>query len=185
MQSLQNLMQQLERSPQWQASAPFRTVLARWPQIVGAAVAQHSQPRKIQRGVLQVSVSSAAWAQTLTFERIRILHKLHQQVPAIAPEIKEMRFTTAQWRTTAAAPLRRTAHQAVEHPSWVRALPPPSPSSSQTVTTVFQHWSQHTRHRLSQQSLCPKCRRPCPDQELKRWSACAICMTHIWHQPPR
>ncbi|MEM0981943.1 MAG: DUF721 domain-containing protein, partial [Cyanobacteria bacterium P01_H01_bin.58] len=98
MQSLQALMRQLEQSAQWQASATLRQILARWPQLVGAAVAQHSQPVKTHRKLLEVSVSSSAWAQTLTFERTKILTKLHQQIPASIYEVQDLRFTTVRWR---------------------------------------------------------------------------------------
>jgi len=97
MQSIQTLMNTLERSPQWQANASVRRVLALWPQLVGEAVAQHSRPTKIQRRVLQVAVSSAAWSQTLTFERSRILQKLHESLPETQSTIADLRFAAGNW----------------------------------------------------------------------------------------
>jgi predicted nucleic acid-binding Zn ribbon protein len=183
MQSLQALMKQLERSPEWQSSAPLRQVLAAWPEVVGAAVAQHSQPLKVQRGVLQVAVSSAAWAQTLTFERIRILQKLHQRVPAIASDIQEMRFATAQWQRTKSQPKGVNFPSLRGHPSWAPPLPTPFATLPTTAAGAFQQWSKRVQSQLATQSTCPRCQRPCPTSELHRWSVCAICATHQWYTP--
>lgn len=183
MQSLQALMTTLERSPQWQATSVLRHVLAVWPQLVGQAVAQHSQPTKISRGVLLVAVSSAAWAQTLTFERSHILQKLHQKVPAAKPEIRDIRFAAAQWQrlTQRSQPLLNSS--LAEHPSWAALPPRQSKQSPPTATSAFQQWAERKRHQLSSQSRCPYCQCPCPTQELQRWSVCAICMTHQWRTP--
>jgi predicted nucleic acid-binding Zn ribbon protein len=184
MQSLSSLMQQLEgSSPQWRSSAHLRQVLAVWPQVVGAAVAQHSQPLKIQRGVLQVTVSSAAWAQTLTFERLRILQKLHQRVPATKSEIQDLRFATAQWQRHNSQPTRVDSNLLSGHPSWVKSTRPPSQPLPTTAAAAFQQWSQRLQSQLATQSCCPRCQRPCPTAELQRWSVCAICATHQWYTP--
>lgn len=179
MQSLQALMQQLERSAQWQASASLRQVLALWPQLVGAAVAQHSQPIKIHRNCLEVSVSSSAWAQTLTFERAKILAKLHQQIPPIIHEVRDVRFSTVRWRQTQQRSDLAVRSHLTAHPSWVsapaRQLRPTSPRN---VAEAFRQWSIRKQAQLAHQSICPECQRPCPQQELQRWSICAICMTY-------
>lgn len=180
MQSLQTLMQQLERSPRWQASASFRQLLALWPQLVGAAVAQHSHPQKIQRNVLLVSVSSAAWAQTLTFERCAILAKLHQRIPTMKKEIQDIRFATARWSQSFQPALTQTFTQPVEHPSWIPVSRPTSKPSPETVDEAFQKWAQRIHSQFSEQSLCPECHCPCPKQELARWPACAVCMPQRW-----
>ncbi|MBE7381377.1 MAG: DUF721 domain-containing protein [Leptolyngbya sp. SIO1E4] len=180
MQSLQTLMQQLERSPRWQASASFRQLLTLWPQLVGTAVAQHSWPHQVQRGILHVSVSSAAWAQTLTFERCRILEKLHRQIPATVTEIQELRFATARWRQTTQRSRPLASPQLREHPSWAQVPQRQATLSPNTADDAFHGWSQRLQRQLADQSLCPECQRPCPTQELQRWPACAICMTHHW-----
>lgn len=182
MQSLQTLMHQLEGSSRWQASAYFRQLLALWPQLVGPAVAQNSQPRTVYRGVLQVSVSSAAWAQTLMFERRRILAKLHQQVPATTAMIHELRFSTGRWPPSQlGSPLTKTALTA--HPSWVHAPPAVQQPLPSTAAAAFSQWSQQRRRQLADQGCCPECQCPCPRQELQRWPVCAICMTHRWQTP--
>ncbi|MDB9525914.1 DUF721 domain-containing protein [Oscillatoria sp. CS-180] len=182
MQPLQALMKNLERSPQWRASSGLRQILAVWPQLVGEAVAQHSQPIKIYRSALQVSVSSAAWSQTLTFERLRILQKLHQRLPNLKTEIRDMRFSTAKWQQVTQRSQPISQQMLTEHPSWggacKKSLRQPSP---QTAKAAFQQWAIQKRNQLASQSRCPRCHCPCPTQELQRWSVCAICVSHQWH----
>ncbi|MEM9117634.1 MAG: DUF721 domain-containing protein [Cyanobacteria bacterium P01_F01_bin.56] len=183
MQSIQTLMQTLERSPQWQANASLRRILARWPQLVGDAVAQHSRPTKIHRHVLQVSVSSAAWSQTLTFERSRILQKLHESLPETQTTIQDLRFAAANWSQTSqrAAPTARPT--LAEHPSWAAGPPTSTPGLPPTASGAFQQWADRKRTQLASQSLCPRCGSPCPSQEVNRWGICAICIAHQWYAP--
>ncbi|MGF1521096.1 MAG: DUF721 domain-containing protein [Leptolyngbyaceae cyanobacterium] len=181
MQSLSTLMKQLERSPRWQASANLRRLLTLWPQIVGAAVAQHSQPCQVKRGILHVSVSSSAWAQTLTFERLRILEKIHLQLPATKTDINEIRFATARWQQLQRRSRSIVQSQLAEHPSWAKTtVQPTSQPAATTATDAFKQWSQRIQTQFLDQSVCPECRCPCPTQELQRWPACSICMSHHW-----
>ena len=177
-------MQQIEHSPGWQASTSFRQLLACWPQLVGPAVAQHSQPNKIQKGILWVSVSSSAWAQTLTFERCRILEKLHRKIPATTADVQSIRFATARWRQLSQRSQPLVPSKLEEHPSWVKRPLIAPQRSPKTADKAFQDWSKQVRTQWVDQSLCPKCQCPCPTQELQRWSACAICMSRSWHNHP-
>jgi predicted nucleic acid-binding Zn ribbon protein len=181
MQSLQTLMHHLERSPEWQSMALLRHLLQQWPEIVGSAVAQHSQPTKIVRQVLQVSVSSPAWAQTLTFERSRILANLQSRIPAAHPEIQDLRFEPASWQQRTVRPHQLPRPQLTAHPSWLQSTSRKRPNPPETPTEAFQSWATYKQAQLANQSHCPGCQRPCPTQELHRWQVCAICMTHRWH----
>jgi hypothetical protein len=96
MESIQQLIGHLERNPQWQAQAQFRRIVALWPTVVGPAVSQHSRPTGLQQQVLQVAVSSAAWAQTLTLERLTILQKLRDRLPADS-QPRDLRFSPGRW----------------------------------------------------------------------------------------
>lgn len=184
MQSLQTLIRRLERSPQWQSSALFRQLLALWPQLVGSAVAQHSRPYSLQKTTLRVAVSSAAWAQTLMFERLRILQKLHQQLPMTASEIDEIRFSTVHWPRVSRSSRAKAVPKLEHHPSWAKPVASANNGGAtlKTPEQVFRQWSLRKQAQLASQSLCPHCKRPCPVQELQRWSRCAICMTHVWQQ---
>ncbi|MEP0771687.1 DUF721 domain-containing protein, partial [Trichocoleus sp. ST-U1] len=75
--SLHHILGAIENQAAWQASQEFQRLLKCWPSVVGVAVQAQTRPISISRGVLSVATSSAAWAQTLTFERQRILQKLN------------------------------------------------------------------------------------------------------------
>ncbi|MGD1861480.1 MAG: DciA family protein [Leptolyngbyaceae cyanobacterium] len=181
MESIQALMQSLERSPQWRASASLRRILFLWPQLVGEAVAQHSRPTNIYRQVLQVSVSSAAWSQTLTFERSRILQNLHTRLPETQPAIRDLRFATADWHrmTQQSVPTATASNR--QHPSWAAYSATPNAIVPQTAGTAFQQWAERKQQQLAHQGRCPRCQSPCPTEEIKRWGVCTICIARQWH----
>lgn len=183
MQSIHTLMQTLESSPQWQANASLRRLLALWPQLVGDAVAQHSRPTKIYRRALQVSVSSAAWSQTLTFERSRILQKLHAALPETQNTIQDLRFATADWNRLAQRSHPDHVPTLMQHPSWAAGPPRSLTSNPRSATSAFQQWADRKRVQLANQSQCPRCQSPCPTQEVNRWGVCAVCIAHQWHTP--
>jgi predicted nucleic acid-binding Zn ribbon protein len=51
-------------------------VFSRWDDVVGAAVARHSWPVSLARGVLVVGVDEPAWHTQLTFLQADILERL-------------------------------------------------------------------------------------------------------------
>jgi predicted nucleic acid-binding Zn ribbon protein len=178
MQSIQNLITQLEQSPQWQTQSQFRQLMGVWPRVVGAAVAQHSQPTNLQRGVLQVAVSSGAWAQTLMFERLKILQKLQQHLPPRVV-ITDLRFTPKGWSSGTGKPHDSFTTVLQQHPSWLPQRPP-SAQKPATATAAFQQWATQMQTQLANQSVCPRCQCPCPTGELHRWAMCAICVSQQW-----
>lgn len=182
MQSLQALIQHLERSPLGRSQVELRHILAVWSTCVGPAVAQHSQPKHLHQGVLQVAVSSAAWAQNLTFERLQILKKLRQHLPAHI-QVQELRFNTVRWQLPRPASAGPSVHPLADHPSWVGTPLSLKRTEQDSAEAVFQHWAAGVRSQFADQATCPECGLPCPRQELNRWSVCAICMTHRWRSP--
>lgn len=183
MQSIQTLMTTLERSPQWQATASLRRVLALWPQLVGEAVAQHSRPTKIQRRALQVAVSSAAWSQTLTFERSRILQKLHAALPETQSTIADLRFAAGDWHQVTQRSDPTATPALHHHPSWAAGHYAATASQPQSAASAFQQWAMCKQAQLASQSQCPRCQCPCPTPEVERWGVCAICIARQWHTP--
>lgn len=96
--SLDGLLDRLEREPGWSERRQFRHLCQHWAAVVGPAVAARARPYALQRGVLQVAVESGAWAQTLTFERGRILANLRDRLPSPeGPFLADIRFSTARW----------------------------------------------------------------------------------------
>lgn len=183
LEGLKGLIKGLESQTSWQAQRQFRQVLQHWPKAVGFAVARKTRPISIQRGTLYVATATAAWAQTLAYERLHILSKLnhHQSQP-----IKGIRFSSAQWAQAMPSP-KLTSPIAAQHPSYtgeVTNLRSTAPAP-QTPTEAFQRWASAMQHMQSTQATCPQCRCRCPQGELDRWAICALCATKQWQSASR
>ncbi|WP_346293457.1 DUF721 domain-containing protein [Sphaerothrix gracilis] len=181
-QSLDQLVNQLQRQKNWRVQQQFRRLTEVWPDIVGVAVARQTRPVGITRyQVLRVATATPAWSQTLIFERHRILQKLNQQ---LALKLTDIRFSVAQWHTDQKLEAIAPAAQALQqHPSFIKTNIDPSHvpnAASQEPTAAFERWAglrqQQTRHC----PLCPQCQCPTPPGELERWSACALCAAKQW-----
>ncbi len=178
MQSLQQAMTDLERSPQWRSQALMRNVLRVWPQVVGVAVAQHSRPTGLQKQVLQVMVTSAAWSQTLTFERLQILDKLRAHLSGTVV-INDIRFSPGRWSKSAPPSLGDTIM--ANHPSRLTpGVGAPQQERPESAIAAFSQWQHRLEARSHGQNPCPHCHCPCPPGELARWSVCSICATRQW-----
>ncbi|NJM96871.1 MAG: DUF721 domain-containing protein [Phormidesmis sp. RL_2_1] len=188
LEGLESLLKGLEDQASWQTQKQFRLVLTHWPKAVGFAVARKTRPVGIQRGTLYVATATAAWAQTLFYERFRVLEKLnrHQHQP-----LKGIRFSSAQW-AQAQSPLRPNS-QDIRHPSYLGNVPsgPQAKADADaeddhaiaplTPIAAFQRWAYAMQHLQTAQVLCPRCHCHCPPGELERWSICAVCAAKQWH----
>jgi len=182
--SLHHILSALEEQNRWQEQ-PFQLLLKSWPEAVGAIVMAHTRPLSIQRSVLVVATSSAAWAQTLTLERQRILEKLNVKLPS---PLVDIRFSTAQWQRPKVSNLsaeNQTSTQLLrEHPSRLGDVPrvPETNqiSNFQNPYAAFQHWAAVVQVRSHNLPLCPQCHCPTPQGELQRWATCSICAVKKW-----
>lgn len=165
----------------WQTRRQFNQVVAYWFEAVGPVVAAHTRPISIQRQVLNVATSSAAWAQNLAFERRRILDKLNAQVPV---KLTDIRFSTAQWHNHGPSSPSTEPSLAVwrDHPSRLpdNASQDPLPEPSLHPQETFQRWAAEVKRRSQHLPLCPHCQCPTPTGELERWSMCALCAAKQW-----
>ncbi len=179
-------MKSVETRAQSTSQRTFQAVCDRWVEVVGVMVAAQTRPVGVQRNILSVATSSAVWAQTLSFERLRLLQKLNQAIalPSSKPPLHDIRFSTAQWRSQTAQPW--DTHSEVlstwrQHPS---RLPPSapvrSPATPKDAMTAFHHWSTSIQSRSQQLPLCPSCQCPTPPGELQRWTVCSLCATKQW-----
>lgn len=184
LEGLSGLIKGLEDQDSWQAQRQFRLVVQHWPKSVGFAVARQTRPIAIQRSTLYVATATAVWAQTLAYERLKILRKLnrHQRQP-----IKNIRFSTAQWAQRD-RPQEPTAN-AQQHPSYIGMQTDDLQQSSQskekvpqTPAEAFERWSTTMQNMQRSQPLCPRCRCYCPQGELDRWSVCSLCAAKSWNK---
>ncbi|MGL5911875.1 MAG: DUF721 domain-containing protein [Phycicoccus sp.] len=64
----------------WQVDGAVGSVVGRWPQIVGAQVAEHCRPADFLDGVLTVRADSTAWATQLRMLSSSLLTRLADEV---------------------------------------------------------------------------------------------------------
>ncbi|MDZ8184260.1 MAG: DciA family protein [Nostoc sp. ChiSLP02] len=171
--SLNDILDVLEKQAQWQEQ-PFQRLVKFWPELVGPVVAAHTRPLSIQRDVLWVATSSAAWAQNLTFSRSSLLLKLNQKLPA---PLVDIRFSTAGWQQPSAENKQQQTTLPDEHPSYVgdRISSGNTKPSSQDANAAFEDWAKMVQGRSHGLPLCPQCQSPTPSGELQRWGVCSIC----------
>lgn len=156
---------------------PFPRLLKCWAEVVGTVIAAHTQPLSIQRDVLRVATSSAAWAQNLTFERQRLLVKLNEKLP---DPLVDIRFSTAGWKRPQDKPNQQKILSLREHPSYVGdqiSVRGDRPSKSENANVAFENWAKAMQARSHNLPVCPQCESPTPPGEIQRWGVCSICAT--------
>ncbi|MEI6429615.1 MAG: DUF721 domain-containing protein [Pseudanabaena sp. ELA607] len=114
------ILSQLPNQTTWQQRCRLLHIHNYWTDLVGASVAQQSEPETVVKGILYVNVSSPIWANALTFERLRLLEKINQQLgKASLLPIDDIRFSTAKWATQRAK--KTTVKPDLSaHPSWYK-----------------------------------------------------------------
>ncbi|MDJ0620014.1 MAG: DciA family protein [Calothrix sp. MO_192.B10] len=160
---------------------PLQILLRLWTEVVGEAIATHTQPLLIQRGVLRVATPSAAWAQNLAFERRRLLVKINAVLPS---PLKDIRFSTAGWQPSQATTKIETTASPQEHPSYlgIADLSSGDRTINKNAHAAFEHWARKIHKRSQTLPLCPQCQCPTPPGELERWQLCSLCTAKQFRQ---
>ena len=174
--SIDDILASIQKSAIWEQDL-FPRLLKCWTEVVGAKVGVETRPVSIQRDVLWVATSSAAWAQNLTFQRRTILMKLNHKLSA---SLVDMRFSTAEW-TNLGKMGTQTNVLASEHPSYVpddrtgkRFIP-----NAENPQRAFENWAKMMQERSHHLPLCPECQCPTPPGELQRWDICSLCANKL------
>jgi predicted nucleic acid-binding Zn ribbon protein len=79
---LKNLIQDRE----WQSGIAEGNLFANWESIVGAEIAEHTEPIAILEGVLTIRTSSTAWATQLNLISSDVLASLQASAPGALVE---------------------------------------------------------------------------------------------------
>lgn len=155
---------------------PFKRLLKCWAEVVGSAVAAHTQPLSIQRDVLRVATSSAAWAQNLTFERQRLLLKLNEKLP---DPLVDIHFSTAGWKRPQDKANQQKTLSTAEHPSYIgdETRKERDRAPTKNANAAFENWKSLMQRRSHNLPICPQCQSPTPPGEIQRWGVCSICAT--------
>ncbi|AFY59891.1 DciA family protein [Synechococcus sp. PCC 6312] len=166
---IDRVLVRLQEDPAWSEPQRFWFILQAWNEIVGEVVARQAQPVTIlPPHRLQVAVANSVWAQTLSFERLRILAKLNQRLPV---PLQDIHFSSRDWPIK--RPLQKLTNRS-ELPL-VRSQPrlhKPAPPSAQAA---FSQWSTAVQKFTARLPLCPQCQCPTPRPELDQWKMCGLC----------
>ncbi|AKG22823.1 DUF721 domain-containing protein [Calothrix sp. 336/3] len=172
--SVTNILDVLQIQTQYQEQ-PVQILLRHWAEIVGKVIASHAKPLSIQRDVLKVATSSAAWAQNLTFERQKLLVKINAVLPT---PLLDIRFSTNGWQIAKAIANPPTDNSPQQHPSYLHRQINQRPSLTnkhKTASLAFSDWAQTIKGRSQGLPHCPQCQCPTPSGELQRWGVCSLC----------
>ncbi len=83
----------------WAPRVSEGTVFGRWPQVVGADIADHAVPVSLADGVLSVSAESTAWATQLRMMQSQILAKIAAAVGnGVVTSLRITGPTAPSWR---------------------------------------------------------------------------------------
>ncbi len=74
------VLAKLVKSRGWQRPAAEATVFGDWPRVVGAEIAEHCRPTKLENGELTVEAESTAWATQLRLLSGKLLSGIAVQV---------------------------------------------------------------------------------------------------------
>ncbi|WP_153040043.1 DciA family protein [Actinoplanes sp. TFC3] len=74
------VLERIMRQRGWQKPAAEATVFGAWEKVVGADIAKHSNPVKLEGGVLTVEAESTAWATQLRLLAAKLLKSIAAEV---------------------------------------------------------------------------------------------------------
>jgi len=90
-QAIGNVFARLFRDLGIEKAIQQNMAVTRWPEIVGGRIAEISNARKIENGVLFIEVSSPVWRNELVFMKSNLINSVNQ---ALAKNIvKDIKFT--------------------------------------------------------------------------------------------
>lgn len=76
------------------APSEIDALAASWEQLVGAALAAHSRPQSVRRGVMVVLADSAAWAGQLRYLDEVLVTRIAAELPAVT--VREVRVSVTR-----------------------------------------------------------------------------------------
>jgi predicted nucleic acid-binding Zn ribbon protein len=75
-----SVLAKLVKSRGWEKPTAEATVFGDWPKVVGADVAEHCRPVKLENGELTIEAESTAWATQLRLLAAKLLAQIAGQV---------------------------------------------------------------------------------------------------------
>lgn len=184
--SLAEILAKIPEKPGWERYQQYRQLLECWQAVVSPETAKKTRPLYIKRQVLFVATSSSVWAQELSLKRYALLKQLNNR---LALSLKDIRFTSYQWQQTGEGylPLTQTSQVPKSlHPSRININDIPIAAENLPLVDdpqgAVKNWLDVIQARSSKLSVCPQCKSPTPEGELKRWSLCCHCAAKNWSE---
>lgn len=92
-------LQTLVRTRGWKAPVAVGSVISRWDQLVGEAIAQHCRPETFEDGTVVVGCDSTAWATNLKLMKPKILDVFEKELgQGIVTEIEIRGPQAPSWK---------------------------------------------------------------------------------------
>ncbi len=88
--SLKNAIEGLIDEAGWREAVSSHAAVVLWPEVVGAAVARHSEALEIQNATLVVKDKNPTWRNEIAFQKDEILVRLNDRLENF--EIKDIRL---------------------------------------------------------------------------------------------
>ena len=192
MNSIEQILSQLETQPGWEKFRQHRQLLKCWDRAVNRQTADHTRPLYVNRQILYVATSSSARAQELSFQRYTLLKRLNK---LLTFKIKDIRFSSFQWHQTSycdpvPTPIftisDRQSRKLVSTSRSVlgRICQNGGQNNSQLTAPeraklAAQRWLALKQNQQAS-TLCPKCGSATSSTELNRWNMCHHCVAQKW-----
>jgi len=90
MNSLKDAIQGLIEEAGWREAVASHAAVVLWPDIVGSAVAKHSEAVEVQNGILIVKTKNSTWRSEIAFQKDEIRMRLNDRLENF--EIKDIRL---------------------------------------------------------------------------------------------
>lgn len=78
--SFSSAIEELVADRGWELPTAVAAVFARWPEIVGARLAEHTRPERVEEGELLVVADSPAWATQLRLLSDNLVRRLREEL---------------------------------------------------------------------------------------------------------
>jgi len=192
--SVEQILNQLEKQPGWEKFKEYRQLLKCWDKTVNQQTSKHTRPLYITRQVLWVATDSAARAQELSFQRYTLLKRLNKQLPFT---LKDIRFSSSGWHQKTSQPenstnLFKISSQdkfTVADSNSIFTAAETEDNQEQSSPNLAKSAAQRCLKTLKQENSsllpCPGCKALTPRAEIKRWDLCHHCIAQKWSQEYR
>lgn len=98
-QALSSVMERMMAARGWKEPVAVSSVLARWGELMGESVAEHTRPEKFENSTVTVRCSSTAWATNLRMMTSEIIKKFDRELgPGVVTQVIILGPQGRQWK---------------------------------------------------------------------------------------